>query len=180
MIYLETSRLRLRDWKKADLEPFYLMNADKKVMSYFPKTLSTDETNIFYQAIITEFKEYGFGLYAVELKDSKEFIGFTGFHRAVFQADFTPCIEIGWRLKKEAWGKGYATEGAKACLHYGFSQLNLTDVYSFTANINTPSQNVMKKIGMSYVKSFNHPKLDISSPLCEHVLYHINKENISL
>lgn len=178
MIYFETSRLQLRDWEETDLEPFRRLNADDEVMSYFPKTLSNEETNAFYQSIVSEFKEYGFGLYAVELKENKQFIGFIGFHRATFEADFTPCIEIGWRLKKEAWGKGYATEGAKACLQYGFNQLGLTDVYSFTAEVNTPSKNVMIKIGMSFMNTFDHPRVEENSPLKKHVLYHISQAHI--
>lgn len=179
MIYVETPRLQLRDWKATDLEPFSRLNADKEVMTYFPKTLSTEETTVFYESIVSEFKECGFGLYAVEVKENKEFIGFIGLHRPTFEADFTPCIEIGWRLKKEAWGKGYATEGAKACLQYGFNQLGLVDVYSFTAEVNHPSKNVMIKSGMSFVKTFNHPRVDPSSPLNKHVLFHLNKNDLT-
>ncbi|NWQ42821.1 GNAT family N-acetyltransferase [Bacillus sp. EB106-08-02-XG196] len=175
MIYLETSRLKLRDWEDTDLEPFSRLNADEKVMKYFPKTLSSEETTVFYKSIISEFIECGFGLYAVDVKENKEFIGFIGFHRANFEADFTPCVEIGWRLKQEAWGKGYATEGAAACLQYGFKELGFSDIYSFTADVNTPSKNVMIKIGMSFIKYFNHPKIEIKSPLNTHVLYHIKK-----
>ncbi|CAG7636127.1 GNAT family N-acetyltransferase [Paenibacillus allorhizosphaerae] len=176
MIYLETSRLRLRDWEESDLEPFGRLNADEEVMRYFPKTLSTEETNAFYHTIVSEFNECCFGLYAVEVKENKQFIGFIGFHRATFEADFTPCIEIGWRLKREAWGKGYATEGASACLQYGFNELGFSDVYSFTAEVNQPSKNVMIKIGMRFVKMFNHPKVEKESPLYPHVLYHINRK----
>lgn len=179
MIYIETSRLQLRDWEAEDLEPFSQLNADEQVMRYFPKTLTSEETNAFYQRILVEFKEYGFGLYAVEVKETKEFIGFIGFHRATFEADFTPCIEIGWRLKKEAWGKGYATEGASACLQYGFDKLGFNDVYSFTADVNNPSKNVMKKIGMERIKMFRHPKVEKDSPLSEHVLFHINEQRFA-
>ncbi|WP_144941867.1 GNAT family N-acetyltransferase [Paenibacillus sp. 32O-W] len=179
MIYIETPRLQLRDWKEADLEPFSRLNADEEVMTYFSNTLSPEQTNMFYKAIVSEFQECGFGLYAVEVKENKEFIGFIGFHRATFEADFTPCIEIGWRLKKEAWGRGYATEGAAACLQYGFNELGFNDVCSFTADINEPSKNVMKKIGMSFIKSFHHPKVEKDSPLCKHVLYHISKNEKS-
>ncbi|MDQ8738713.1 GNAT family N-acetyltransferase [Paenibacillus sp. LHD-38] len=176
MIYLETSRLQLRDWEKTDLEPFSRLNADEQVMKYFPKTLSTEETYAFYKSVLSEFKECGFGLYAVEVKENKEFIGFIGFHRTTFEADFTPCIEIGWRLKKEAWGKGYATEGAAVCLQYGFNKLGFHDVYSFTADVNAPSKKVMIKIGMSFIKMFNHPKVEKDSPLNKHVLYHIKQK----
>lgn len=176
MIYIETSRLRLRDWQESDLEPFCQLNADEQVMKFFPKTLSTEETNAFYKAIVAEFNECGFGWYAVETKENGDFIGFIGFHKATFQADFTPCIEIGWRLKKEAWGHGYATEGATACLEYGFNTLGFKEVYSFTAEINTPSKNVMQKIGMSFIKMFDHPRVESSSPLCKHVLFHMERK----
>lgn len=179
MVYLETSRLRLRDWKETDLVPFGRLNADEQVMRYFPKTLSTEETHRFYQSIIAELKECGFGLYAVEAKENKEFIGFIGFHRATFKSDFTPCMEIGWRLKKEAWGKGYATEGAAACLQYGFNHLGFDDIYSFTADVNTPSKNVMIKIGMSFVKMFHHPNVDKDSPLNKHILFQITQKQFN-
>ncbi|NOU98679.1 GNAT family N-acetyltransferase [Paenibacillus planticolens] len=172
MIYFETSRLQFRDWEESDLEPLRSLNEDEHVMRYFPKTLSTEETNRFYQSIIAEFKECGFGLYAVEVKETKDFIGFIGFHRATFESDFTPCIEIGWRLKKEAWGIGYATEGATACLQYGFNNLGFNDVYSFTAHVNAPSKNVMIKTGMNFVKMFHHPRIEKDSPLSKHVLFH--------
>lgn len=175
MIYIETTRLRLRDWQEADFEPFSRMNADEEVMRYFPKTLSKEESDAFAQAIIAEIKEFGFGLYAVEVKETNEFIGFIGFHRATFESDFTPCIEIGWRLKKEAWGRGYATEGAKACLQYGFEELGFGEIFSFTADINEPSKHVMRKIGLQFVKEFDHPRVDQDSPLLKHVLYHLRR-----
>lgn len=177
MIYFETARLRFRDWIETDLIPFSRLNADKEVMRYFPKTLSAEESHHFYEGIIFEFNECGFGLYAVEEKESNEFIGFIGFHKATFEADFTPCIEIGWRLKKEAWGKGYATDGATACLQYGFTEMGFHDVYSFTAEINMPSQNVMRKIEMDFINHFDHPKLPDESPLKKHVLYHIKQNS---
>ncbi|MBE1446725.1 GNAT family N-acetyltransferase [Paenibacillus sp. OAS669] len=175
MIYIETSRLLLRDWEETDLEPFRQLNADERVMRYFPKTMSADETDAFYTSILSEFEECGFGLYAVELKETKAFVGFIGFRRAAFAADFTPCIEIGWRLKQEAWGKGYATEGAKACLQYGFQELGFDEVYSFTAEVNTPSKNVMTKIGMNFIKFFDHPRVAKDHPLEKHVLYHAKR-----
>ncbi|WP_308531513.1 GNAT family N-acetyltransferase [uncultured Paenibacillus sp.] len=100
MIDIETTRLILRDWEEIDLDPFRQLNADERVMRYFPKTLSTEETDHLYQSILSEFEECGFGFYAVEVKETKEFIGFIGFRRVPFEADFTPCIEIGWRLNK--------------------------------------------------------------------------------
>jgi ribosomal-protein-alanine N-acetyltransferase len=171
MIYFETERLNLRDWKETDLQAFRLMNKDKRVMEFLPGILSDRETDSFYTGIKDEFLEFGYGLFAAEVKGGSEFIGYIGFHRATFEASFTPCIEIGWRLKFEAWGRGYATEGAKACLRYGFDTLDLERVYSFTSKQNSRSENVMKKIGMSKITEFDHPKLDESSVLRRHVLY---------
>lgn len=111
----------------------------------------------------------------MEVKATNEFIGFIGFHTATFESDFTPCIEIGWRLKKEAWGKGYATEGAKACLEYGFEELGFDEIYSFTADINEPSKQVMRKIGLKFLTEFDHPKVDPDSTLREHVLYYVQR-----
>lgn len=175
MIYFETERLIFRAWREEDIIEFRLLNEDTEVMRYFPHILSMEEADSFYQKIQEEIKAHGFGLYAVEEKQSKEFIGFIGLHRAAFNAYFTPCIEIGWRLKREAWGKGYAQEGAKACLNYGFNKFGFDKIYSFTAKINSPSENVMKKIGMTKVGEFNHPNVDEVSPLYAHVLYCIDK-----
>ncbi|MDP4091352.1 MAG: GNAT family N-acetyltransferase [Bacillota bacterium] len=171
MKYLETERLVFRDWNEQDLIEFRTMNNDTRVMKYFPKTLTEQETDGFYQRIQDEFKDFGYGLYAVEAKCNSDFIGFIGFHRATFDAVFTPCVEIGWRLKYDAWGKGYAAEGAKACLRYGFDTLNFNKVYSFTSKVNLPSINVMEKIDMEKVMEFKHPNIAHSSPLSEHVLY---------
>ena len=173
MIYIDTKRLILRDWQEEDIENLIAMNEDADVMKYFPHTLSKKESLDFYNAIQEEFRAKGYGLYAVEVKETAEFIGFIGFHKATFPSDFTPCIEIGWRLKKSAWNQGYATEGAKACLQYGCDTLHFKQIYSFTACINTPSEKVMKNIGMHYVKNFHHPRVDMSSPLKEHVLYEL-------
>ncbi|WP_041272465.1 GNAT family N-acetyltransferase [Desulfitobacterium hafniense] len=170
MIYFETPRLIFRDWKEQDLREFRMMNKDSRVMRYFPETLTEQETDSLYEMIRDELS-LGYGAYAVETKDNHEFIGFIGFHRATFAAAFTPCVEIAWRLNYAAWGKGYATEGAKACLDYGFNTLGLDEVYSFTAKANLPSENVMKKLGMKKVMEFKHPHVAENSPLAEHVLY---------
>ncbi|MBU5256105.1 GNAT family N-acetyltransferase [Tissierella praeacuta] len=172
----ESSRLGFRMWQESDRVLFAKMNVSTEVMRYFPKTLDSKETDDFLSRIQEHFKKNGYGLWAVELKDTKEFIGFIGFLNATFEADFTPCVEIGWRLDNEYWNKGYATEGAKACLEYGFSKLNLSSIYSFTAEINKPSQNVMKKIGLKKIGKFDHPKVEVGSPLKRHVLYKIDKK----
>jgi [ribosomal protein S5]-alanine N-acetyltransferase len=173
MIYFESSRLVFRDWKEEYLDDFRKMNNDSQVMEYFPNILSYTETDSLYQRIQEEFAEYGYGLYAVEIKDANEFIGFIGFHWAPLKFEFAPCIEIGWRLKKEAWRKGYATEGARECLSHGFNCLGFNEVYSFTSKVNLRSENVMKKIGMVKKLEFNYPQIDLSHILSKHVLYKI-------
>ncbi len=155
---------------------FREMNKDKEVMEFFPSTLSDEQTDAFYKRIQDEIKDKGYGLYAAQTKEDGDFIGFIGFHEATFKSSFTPCVEIGWRLRRGAWGKGYATEGAKACLKYGFQTLGMTEVFSFTAKVNTRSQNVMKKIGLNKLTEFEHPAVDKGSTLLLHVLYGLKKE----
>lgn len=172
----ESDRLGFRMWEESDKEPFAKMNANEEVMKYFPKVLESKESDEFVHRIREHFKQNGYGLWVVEIKDTKEFIGFIGFLIATFEAEFTPCVEIGWRLDNKYWNKGYATEGARACLEYGFNELNLERVYSFTAVINEPSQNVMNKIGLKKIGEFLHPKVEEGSPLKHHVLYKIDKK----
>ncbi|WP_105616317.1 GNAT family N-acetyltransferase [Vallitalea okinawensis] len=171
----ESERLGFRQWDEKDKEPFYMMNSNNEVMRFFPNTLLREESNKFVDKIMKHFEEKGYGLWAVEVKKTNEFIGFIGFKEATFEAAFTPCIEIGWRLDNKHWNRGYATEGARACLKYAFNQLKLNDIYSFTAQINHPSINVMSKIGLREVGTFNHPKVAEDSPLRPHVLYKIDR-----
>lgn len=177
MQYFESERLIIRDWSESDLPSFRQINIDPEVMEFFPKPLSEEDTDESYRRILAEFHECGWGLYAVQSKEAGEFVGFIGFHRAAFQAEFTPCVEIGWRLKRSAWGKGYATEGAKACLAYAFKNRLFDKVYSFTAKINRRSENVMKKIGMEKLGEFPHPNVPVDSPLRDHVLYMVDAES---
>ncbi len=173
---LSTLRLNLRKWIDSDTQPFIEMNKDAEVMKYFPSTLTEAETLKMIERINLGFEKNGFGLFAVENKLTKEFIGFTGFAIPTFEAFFTPCVEIGWRLKKEFWGQGFATEAAAACLQYGFADLGFDKIVSFTSVLNTNSEKVMKRIGMKYVADFDHPKLGKDSILCRHVLYEICKK----
>lgn len=168
---IETERLILREWTKDDVEPFAEMNRNKAVMEYLPKILSFEETRDFYYRIIREFAEYGFGLYAVELKSSGKFIGYTGFHWFDFDAEFSPGVEIGWRLNNKYWNQGYATEAAQACLDYACEKRLFTQIYSFTAACNHRSERVMQKIGMKQMGKFFHPALPDGHRLKEHVLY---------
>ncbi|MDC7240194.1 MAG: GNAT family N-acetyltransferase [Spirochaetales bacterium] len=173
---ITTQRLGLRRWSGEDLLPFAEMNRNPEVMRYFPKKLSGRETEDFIGAIEKHFDNYGYGLYAADLLEKGVFIGFIGLYTATFESDFTPCPEIGWRLDPRYWGKGYATEGAAACLAKGFSSFSLREIFSFTSRINKPSIAVMKKIGLHYRKSFSHPRITESSELCPHVLYSLRKE----
>jgi len=176
---ITTARLGLRKWLPADLGPFTGMNKDETVMKYYPKKLTDEETLELVTQINTHFEKHGYGLFAIENKLTKEFIGYTGFAVPAFESFFTPCIEIGWRYKKEAWGKGFATEAAMACLHYGFETLGFDKIFSFTAVINTKSEKVMQRIGMTPIGHFDHPKVEESSVLCRHVLYRITKEDFN-
>lgn len=170
-----TERLGMRHWKEADVAPFAAMNKDKDVMRYFPQTLAEEETAAMMKRIEAHFQQHGFGLFALETLATNEFIGYTGFMIPRFESFFTPCVEIGWRLKKEEWNKGYATEAASACLRYGFQTLGFAGVFSFTSALNLPSEKVMRKIGMHKEGEFDHPAIESDSPLCRHVLYKIEK-----
>lgn len=167
----ESERLGFRRWTDNDKEPFAKMNADQEVMEFMPKCLTFEESNAFIYRIEEHFNTYGFGLWAVDIKETGTFIGYIGFFTAEFQSEFTPCIEVGWRLNRKSWNKGYATEGAKACLKYGFEELKLDEVYSFTSKLNLRSINVMKKIGLKQAGVFEHPNVEEGHPLKPHVLY---------
>ena len=176
MIVIETPRLVLREWKDTDVEPFIEMNRDKRVMEFFPALLSPEESLAMIDRIRQSFSKNKFGLWAVERKDNHRFIGFTGLSVPRFQADFTPCIEIGWRLCFEHWEKGFATEAAAACLQYGFEELSLNEIYSFTSLLNIRSTNVMKKLEMQYVKNFEHPLIEEGNVLRTHGLFKIDRK----
>ena len=176
-IYLETSHLILRDWQEKDIVPFAEMNKDERVMEYFLKKLTDEESFDFYRRIRDEFEHYGFGLYAVECKADHRFLGYAGFHNITFDVDFAPGVEIGWRLIAEAWGMGYATEAAAACLEYARVHLKLDEIYSFTSLPNKRSERVMQKIGMKKIKEFGHPLVAADHSLHEHVLYGISLQN---
>lgn len=173
-IYIETGRLILRSWKAADLEPFTELNSNENVMKYFPAPLSVGESHVLAERIMSELNETGFGLYAVEIKKTGEFIGYVGFHRFTFDVPFSPNWEIGWRISDKFWHKGYATEAALACLNYARDKRMCERLYSFTAVPNIPSENVMKRIGMTFEGLFMHPVLADGHWLKEHKLYTID------
>ncbi len=173
MIYIETERLVLRDWKPEDLPLFITMNKDDRVMRYFPAILTEKETESFYFRIQSAFAKKGWGLYTVELKSTGRFIGYVGLHEIGFDADFTPGVEIGWRLDADYHNQGFATEAAIAVMELARSK-GIKRLYSFTAKKNVPSERVMQKIGMTKVGEFEHPNLPENSPLRTHVLYQID------
>jgi RimJ/RimL family protein N-acetyltransferase len=176
---ISTPRLGLRRWLPADVEPFARMNQDPVVREFFPNLMTFDESRASVRVIERHFDEYGYGLYVVDLLSTGEFIGFTGFSHPSFDAWFVPCVEIGWRLLPEAWGQGYATEAARECLRHGFGVLGLTKVLSFTAVLNTRSERVMQKIGMTRVGEFGHPGVAQGHVLRPHVLYEMKLSQVN-
>ncbi|MDX6282565.1 MAG: hypothetical protein QOH03_3636, partial [Kribbellaceae bacterium] len=146
MTELTTDRLLLRQWKDSDYGPYAALNADPAVMEHFPNALTRAESDAMADRVKAAMAERGFGLWAVEVRETGQFIGFIGLSVPTFDAPFLPGVEIGWRLAKDAWGKGYATEGARASLAYGFGEAGLDEVVSFTATTNKPSQRVMERI----------------------------------
>jgi RimJ/RimL family protein N-acetyltransferase len=176
-VHIETARLLLRDWTDADAEPFAALNADPRVMEFFPKALTRAESDALMARIRSGFARDGFGLFAVEEKASGRFIGFNGLAKPGFDAPFMPAVEIGWRLARTAWGNGYATEGARAVLAHAFGELGLAEIVSFTAEWNRPSRRVMEKIGMTRdpADDFIHPNVPPEHKLARHVLYRIER-----
>jgi RimJ/RimL family protein N-acetyltransferase len=170
---IETERLILRRWKGEDLPAFAAMNADVRVCEFLSSTLTEEQSNAFAGRIVQHFADNGFGLWATEIKGGAAFIGFVGLSIPRFHAPFTPCVEIGWRLAQAGWGKGYATEGARAALTHGFDVLKLKQIVSFTVPANLRSRAVMEKIGMHHdpVDDFDHPSFAEGHRLRRHVLY---------
>jgi RimJ/RimL family protein N-acetyltransferase len=175
MAPLTTDRLILRRWRDADREPFARINADPRAMEFMPALLSRDESDRVADRIEVHFRERGFGLYAVEMRDDQSFIGFIGLAIPSFRAAFTPGVEIGWRLSADHWGKGLATEGARAVVREAFDILQIKELVSFTVPRNFRSRRVMEKLGMTHDPSndFDHPNVPDGHPLRRHVLYRL-------
>ena len=170
---IHTARLQLRQWRDDDLIAFAEMNADPRVMEFFPSVLDRAESYTVAARVRGEFAGRGFGRWAVEAPGVAGFIGFVGLSVPNFQAPFTPCVEIGWRLARDHWGHGYATEAARAALDFGFGEIALPEIVSFTVPANLRSRSVMERIGMtrSPDDDFDHPVLPAGHPLQRHVLY---------
>lgn len=170
----KSTRLGFRNWTSEDIVPMSKINVDKDVMEFFPSTQNQKQTEGFIKRMQLSFSENGYCYFAVDILKTKEFIGFIGLSYQDYEADFTPCIDIGWRLKKAAWGKGFATEGAKACLDYGLNQINLKSVVAIAPELNLKSQQVMKKIGMTKSGTFLHPAIKDGNPLKKCVVFKIS------
>ena len=175
---IETERLLLQRWREEDREPFYRMNSDARVMEFFPEYLTQAQSDSLVDRINEHFKKHGFGLFAAELRKDQTFIGFVGVAVPSFKVHFTPCVEIGWRLAANYWGRGLATEGARAVVKYAFEELALDALVSFTVPRNIRSRRVMEKVGMTHDVSddFDHPDLPEGHPLRRHVLYRLQSK----
>ena len=172
-----TDRLLLRRWHDSDREPFARMNADPAVMEHFPARLSAAESDRLIANIEAHWEQKGFGAWAAELRATGEFIGFIGLAVPRFEAAFTPCVEIGWRLDAAHWGKGLAFEGARAAVKHAFGVLGLEEIVSFTVPANLHSRRVMEKLGMTHDPrdDFDHPGLPSGHPMRRHVLYRLGR-----
>ncbi len=170
---IETERLVLRPWREADKAPFAALNADPEVRRYFPSVLTRAESDASAEWIMGHFERHGFGFWAVERKTDGAFLGFNGLGHLRDDDVLFPAVEIGWRFAREAWGHGYATEGARAALAYGFETLGLDEVIAYTARGNARSEAVMRRIGMTRDpgRDFDHPRVADGSPLKPHIVY---------
>lgn len=173
MIYLETERLILREWRAQDIEPFCELSADAQVMKYFPATATFEESCLMIERFQQLALEHGYAFQPAIDKNTGEFVGLMGLSVVSTSLPFAPAVEIGWRLSPEYWGKGLASEAANALLKYGFETLGLADIYAYTPALNEPSWAVMERIGMERVGDgdFDHPKIPAKSDLRRCVLY---------
>ena len=175
---IETPRLLLRQWREDDLAPFAALNTDPEVMRFFEEPLSHERSDAWARAIAAVIQDQGWGLWALERRDTGEFIGFTGLQVPRHELPFNPCVEVGWRLARSAWGQGFATEAGRASLAHAFGPLELDEVVSMTAVTNLPSRRVMERLGMTRDEhaDFDHPAVSAGHPLQRHVLYRIGAE----
>ena len=176
IIEIKTARLLLRQWKQEDFKRFAQINLDSDVMEFYPNVLSELESNVMAKKIQSLISDRGWGFWAIEVLNDYKFIGFVGLHKPQYDLPFNPCVEVGWRLAKKYWGKGYATEAGKASLEFAFEHPKLNEVVSFASVGNRRSRAVMERLNMIDMKSnFDHPEMPDGSPLKEHVLYKITK-----
>jgi RimJ/RimL family protein N-acetyltransferase len=165
----------MRQWRSSDRAPFAELNADPRVMEFFPSTLTPEQSDGMADRCESLIGERGWGLWAVELKTNGSFIGFVGLHIPVAELPFSPCTEVGWRLGFDYWGHGFATEAARAALCVGFETLGLDEIVSFTAVANLRSRAVMERLGMQQSGLFDHPSVPVGNSLREHCLYRLRR-----
>ncbi len=179
MKHLETDRIILREWEEKDFEPFMRLNADPLIMEYFPRVLDEARSKHLFKHFQEHFKKHGYGLYALENKTNHEFMGFVGLNNIDFDAPFTPATEIAWRLDYGYWGKGYATEAARAVLAHAFGKLKLDEVVAHAVYDNDRAVHVMEKLGMKRDPKgdFAYPKLPKGHPLGQHLLYRLKRKD---
>ena len=173
---LHTEQLTLRPWREGDKVPFAAMNADQVVMEFFPSVLTRADSDGLVDRFEQERVARGFCPWAVELRESGTFIGFIGLHGAPDSVPFAPAIEVGWRLARPFWGRGFATEGAQGALRFGFYALGLDEIVSFTSVVNLRSRRVMERLGMARrpEDDFEHPFVTEGHVLRPHVLYRLS------
>lgn len=169
---MRTERLLMRRWRESDREPFAALNGDAETLKYFPSTLDRAASDAVIDRIEAGFDERGFGLWALEVAESGQFIGFTGLNPMPDDVPGAGGVEVGWRLARHAWHHGYATEAARAALTVAFEGVSLSEIWSMTAVLNEPSQAVMRRLGLTEVARFDHPRIPEGSPLRAHVTYH--------
>ena len=172
---VRTQRLLMRRWREEDRDPFAAMSADPEVMRYFPAPLDRAASDALVDRIEDLFRQQGFGLWALEVTRTGEFIGFTGLNRMPAGVPGAGGMEVGWRLARHAWHQGYATEAATAAAGVAFQGAGLAEIWSMTAAANQPSQAVMRRLGMTQHARFDHPALEIGHPLRPHVAYRLTR-----
>lgn len=172
---VQTQRLLMRRWRDADREPFAELNGDPQTMVFFPNVLDREQSDALVDRIEKGFDEQGFGLWAVEISETGQFIGFTGLNPMPPDVPGAGGMEIGWRLSRHAWHHGYATEAARASVEVAFEGAGLTELWSMTAVLNEPSQAVMRRIGMTEAGRFEHPRVPAGHRLQPHVVYHLDR-----
>jgi RimJ/RimL family protein N-acetyltransferase len=174
-LILTTERLRLRPWEESDFEAYAALNADPIVMEHFPSPMTREQSDASARRLMAGMEAQGWGLWALEAIGGESFIGFTGLAVPTFESWFTPCTEVGWRLARRAWGRGYATEAARAALAFGFRELGLPQIVSFTALSNQRSIAVMERLGMRRDREFDHPAIAEGNRVRRHVLYRLDR-----
>jgi RimJ/RimL family protein N-acetyltransferase len=170
---VRTDRLLMRRWRDSDRDPFAALNGDPETLKFFPATLDRAASDAYADRIEEHFEQQGFGLWALEVNGTGEFIGFTGLSPMQDDVPGAGGMEIGWRLLRHAWHQGYATEAARAALAVAFDGAGLAEIWSMTAVLNEPSQAVMRRIGMTEVARFEHPRIAAGDPLRPHVTYRL-------